>query len=155
MESSCATGNNESQITRENITFLYFDPHSSSNHDLIRRLRAINDDVQVYASLADCLNVIQSSNEKIFFISTLNDKALIRQIHDCDTVDGMFIFNPNIQLDKSRFPKLFGIYVHLEELLANLRHSYQWFKETQMDCFSFEDNEIFLWTQLWKDEVIQ
>ena len=45
------------------------------------------------------------------------------------------------------------MYVHPERLLAALRNAYEWFEQTQMNFFSFEHEKIFLWSQLWKEEV--
>ncbi|CAF3923030.1 unnamed protein product [Rotaria sp. Silwood2] len=146
---------NETKIIGEHILFIYFDLQSSLNHDFIGPLRAINDYIQIYIDSVTCLDFLKSSNEIIFFISSTNDKQLIKEVHDCDAVEAIFILNSNLKLDKNRFPKSFGVYVHPEELLKSIRFAHEWFEQTQMNFFSFEHEKIFLWSQLWKEEFIK
>ncbi|CAF2066721.1 unnamed protein product [Rotaria magnacalcarata] len=145
---------NEAQRVGEHILFIYFDLQPSSNRDFVGPLRAINDYVQIYTDYATCLDFLNSSNEKIFFISSSGDKQFIKEVHDCRAIEAVFILDSNIKIDKNRFPKLFGVYVHPERLLAALRNAYEWFEQTQMNFFSFEHEKIFLWSQLWKEEFI-
>ncbi|CAF0924362.1 unnamed protein product [Rotaria sp. Silwood1] len=146
---------NETKVVGEHILFIYFDHQSSSNHDFIGPLRAINDYIQIYIDSVACLNFLKYSSETIFFISSTNDKQLIKDVHDCDSVEAIFILNSNLKIDKNRFPKLFGVYVHPEELLKSIRFAHEWFEQTQMNFFSFEYEKIFLWSQLWKEEFIK
>jgi hypothetical protein len=77
---------------------------------------------------------------------------LIAEFHNIKSVEAMFILNPEAQID-SRFPKLFGVYTYFEELLTGLQHTLEWFEQTQMELFVFERDRIFLWSQIWKEEV--
>jgi hypothetical protein len=149
--------NNESEIhiNHENILFVYLDIHSSFGSNLVASLRAINDDVRTYTDLLTCVNFLQSSNDRIFFVFSSNDKELIKQVHDFDAVEALFIVNSDVLIDKNKFPKVFGIYTHLEELLTALRNALEWFEQTQVELFVFERDKIFLWSQLWKEEVMK
>jgi hypothetical protein len=102
--------------------------------------------------LSTCLNFIQSSNDSIFFITPSADKHLIEEIHHLDAVEAIFILNSEAYVD-SRFPKLYGVYGYFEELVAALKDTLEWFEQTQMELFVFERDRIFLWSQLWKEEV--
>ncbi|CAF0951760.1 unnamed protein product [Rotaria sordida] len=146
---------NDTKIIGEHILFIYFELHTSLNRDFIGPLRAINDYIQIYVDSIFCLNFLESSNEIIFFISSTSDKQFIKEVHDCNAVEAIFILNSNLKIDKNRFPKLFGVYVHPEELLKSIRFAHEWFEQTQMNFFSFEYEKIFLWSQLWKEEFIK
>lgn len=137
----------------EHIIFVYFDLQSSSLYDFVGQLRAINDYVQIYTNSLACFDFLNNSKEKIFFISSTNDKKIIKDVHDLKCVEAMFILNSTLKIDKNRFPKLFGVYVHQEELFSALRNGYEWFEQTQMHFFSFEHEKVFLWSQLWKEAV--
>jgi hypothetical protein len=79
---------------------------------------------------------------------------LIQEFHDVKSVEAIFIFNSNGQID-SRFPKLYGVYAHFGELLMALKDIVHWFEQNQMELFVFGRDRIFLWSQLWKEEVSQ
>jgi hypothetical protein len=141
-------------INHGNILFVYLDIHSQLTSNSIGALRVINNDLQIYTDLSSCLDFLRSSNNQIFFISSFIDKQLIEDFHNTKSVEAMFILNSDAQID-SRFPKLYGVYAHFEELLMALKFTLQWFEQTQMELFVFERERIFLWSQLWKEEVSQ
>jgi hypothetical protein len=120
---------------------------------MIGSLRVINNDVETYTDLSTCLDLLRSSNERIFFISSSNDKELIEEVHNINAVEAMFIFDVDMEIDKSKLPKLYSTYTYFEELLIALRNTLEWFEETQVNLFVFERDRIFLWLQLWKEEV--
>ncbi len=144
----------EPSINHGNILFVYLDIHSQLTSNSMGALRVINNDLQIYTDLSSCLDFLQSSNNQIFFISSFADKQLIEDFHNTKSVEAMFILNSDAQID-SRFPKLYGVYAHFEELLMALKFTLQWFEQTQMELFVFERERIFLWSQLWKEEVSQ
>ena len=141
------------QINRENILFVYLDLHSQLHPQKITTLRAINDYVQTYADESICFNFLQTSTDRIFFICPTNDKELIRAVHDLNGVEAMFLLSSDLQIDRSRLPKVELVCNSFEELLVGLRNTMEWFEDTQLDLFAFERDRIFLWTQLWKQEV--
>lgn len=143
----------EKSVIGEHILFIFLDPQPAASRDFIGPLRMINDFVQIHTVPAQCLNFLQSTREKIFFMSTTSDKKFIKDVHDCEVVEAIFILNANIKLDKNRYPKLFGVYSHPEEVLKSVRWAHEWYEQTQMNFFSFEHEKIFLWSQLWKEEV--
>jgi hypothetical protein len=142
----------ETSKNRENILFVYLDLDSQLNSNSIALLRAINNDVQTYTNSSTCINVLQSLQERIFFISSSADKQLIEEFHNLNSVEAMFILNSEAQID-GRFPKLHGIYTNFEKLLIALKDKLEWFEQTIMDLFVFEHDRIFLWSQIWKEEV--
>ncbi len=144
----------EIAINRENILFVYFDPQSKLKSDSIVALRAINNDLQTYTDASSCLEFLRSVHDRIFLISSSADKSLIEEFHDVKSVEAMFIFHSDGQID-SRYPKLHGVSAHFEELLVALRDTLHWFEQTQMELFVFGRDRIFLWSQLWKEEVSQ
>ena len=54
---------------------------------------------------------------------------------------------------KGDFPKLFGIFNQQEELFRILKEVFDTFEQIQLEEFAFEEDKIFLWSQLWKEEV--
>jgi hypothetical protein len=142
----------ETSINCGNILFVYLDLHSQLSSHLITLIRAINHYFQTYTDLSTCLDSIRSSHDRIFFISSSTDKQLIEEFHNLNSVEAIFIVNSEAQID-SRFPKLYGAYTHSEELLMALRETLDWFEETQMELFVFQRDRIFIWSQLWKEEV--
>jgi hypothetical protein len=77
---------------------------------------------------------------------------LIEEFDNLYSVEAMFILNSEAHIG-TRFPKLYGVYTHFGELLMALKDTLEWFEQTQMDLFVFEHDRIFLWSQLWKEEV--
>jgi hypothetical protein len=142
----------EPSINRGNILFVYLDIHSQITAYSMDALRVINNDLQIYTDLSSCLDFLQSSNNQIFFIASFTDKQLIEDFHNVKSVEAMFLFNSDAQTDV-RFPKLYGVYTDFEKLLTALKSTLQWFEQTQMELFIFERERIFLWSQLWKEEV--
>jgi hypothetical protein len=151
-EYSFTSSDYETSKNRENILFVYLDLDSQLNSNSIDSLRAINNDVHTYTDPSTCLDFVRSLQERTFFISSSADKQLIEEFHNLYSVEAIFILNSEAQID-SRFPKLYGVYTHFEELLMALKDTLEWFEQTQMDLFVFEHDRIFLWSQLWKEEV--
>jgi hypothetical protein len=152
VEYSVISNDYEPSINRENILFIYLDLHSQLTSSSIASLRAINNDVQAYTDPSACADLLRSSSDKIFFISSSADKQLIEEFHNINSIEAIFILNSEAQID-NRFPKVYGVYVHFEELLLALKNTLEWYEQTQMDLFVFERDRIFLWSQLWKEEV--
>ena len=150
-EESVVINDDDTQIYRANLLFVYLDVKIPSNQNLIGPIRSIHDHVKCYSNFSNCLKFLQNSSDKIFFISSLNDKELLQQIHDCLSVEAMFIINSDTQIDRIRFPKVVGIYEHSEELFAALKNALDWFEQAQLDFFTFEREQLFLWLQLWRE----
>lgn len=137
----------------ECVTLVWFDPQGQSNINLIGSLRVINDSVQVFTDSSTCLDMIQSSMEKIFFISSSNNNELISMVHACGAVEAIFILTGNGENVKGDFPKLFGVFNQQEELLRVLKEIFDLFEQVQLEDFHFEAEKVFLWSQLWKEDV--
>ena len=153
VESLLINNNNnyETQVNYDNILFVYFNFNIPLNRDLISSFRAINNDVQIFSNSTTCLEFLQYSNDRIFFISSSNDKELIKEVHNCPAVETIFIFNSDVQIDRNIFPKFVGSYIHSEKLLVVLKNAFEWFEQTNMRFFAFEHDQIFLWLQIWKE----
>jgi hypothetical protein len=151
-EYSLTSNDYETLKKRENILFVFLDIGSQLTSNLIDSLRAINNDVQTYTDPSMCLDFLRPLHERIFLISSSADRRLIEEFDNLDCVEAMFILNSKAHLG-SRFAKLYGVYRHFEELLMALKDTLEWFEQTQMDLFVFEHDRIFLWSQLWKEDV--
>lgn len=141
------------QIDRENVLFVYLDPHSHLLPQMILSLRAINHRLHIFNDESICYDFLQTTIDRIVFMCPTNDKDLIKAIHDLNTVDMMIVLSSDQYLERSRSPKIDGIYANFEELLIGLKGSFEWFEQTQLDLFTFERDRIFLWSQLWREEV--
>ena len=94
-----------------------------------------------------------SAKEKIFFITSSTNSELITTVHHFSAVEAIFILDPNVESIKGDFPKLFGIYSQQEELFRVLKEVLDTFEQIQLEEFAFEQDKVFLWSQLWKEEV--
>ena len=135
-----------------NILFVYLDDHSSDKSNIVASLRTINHDVQTFSDSSSCREFLRTSIDQIFLILASIDRQVLEEFHQIQSVEAIFLLNDDGQID-SRFPKLYGVYVHVKELLTSLKDTLQWFEQTQMEVFVFEHDRIFLWSQLWKEEV--
>ncbi|CAF4541955.1 unnamed protein product [Rotaria sp. Silwood1] len=142
------------QDNHESIIFIWFDPQEQSGLNLVGPLRAINHHVQAFIDLSSCINAIKTSNEKIFFITSSSDSELIATVHKLASVEAIFILTSNIESIKGDFPKLCGIYFQQEELFRELKEILDVFEQIQLESFAFEHEKAFLWSQLWKEELI-
>lgn len=145
--------NDTNLVNRENILFIYFDPHSELLPCMITSLEEINNRVQTFNDPSICYDSLQTLFDRIFFLCPADEKDLFEAVHDLDTVEAIFLFGSNPQIDRTQLAKISGIYSQFEELLCGLREALEWFEHTQMDFFSFDRDRMFLWTQLWKEEV--
>ena len=150
---SFISSDDDNQVNRENIRFVYLDLHSQLLPPMITSLRSINDYVQIFNNSSICYDFLQTSTDRIFFICPTDDKDLIKAVHDLSTVDAIFILNSDINIDRSQLTKVDGIYSHFEELLLGLRETLEWFEQTELNVFAFERDRAILWSQLWKAEV--
>jgi hypothetical protein len=148
-----ATNDRETRLNLEAIAFVCFDLPFQTITILFGTLRAINDYIQIFTDSSLCLDWIRSSSNSIFFISSSHDRDLIAAVHDCRNVEAIFILNPKVEVSKNDFPKLIGVFNQHEELFMVLNDIITWFELSKLEVFAFEDENIFLWSQLWKDEV--
>lgn len=137
----------------ESVIFIWFNPQDQSSVNIVGPLRAINHNVQTFNESSSCFEMIRSSNEKIFFISSVNNNQLISTVHDFPAVEAIFILDPNEDMVRGDFPKLFGVFPQQEELLRLVKEVFDAFEQVQLEDFAFEQEKIFLWSQLWKEEV--
>jgi len=144
------------RITQENhesVVFIWFDPQEQSTLNLFGPLRAINDNVQPFANSSSCFKAIKSSTDKIFFITSSSNSKLINTVHNFAAVEAIFILDPNIESIKGDFPKLCGIFNQQEELFRVLKEVMDVFEQIQLEVFAFEQDKVFLWSQIWKEKV--
>ena len=137
----------------ENIIFIWFDPHAQPNLSVIGPLRAINSSVQVFNDSTNCFNFIRSSKEKIFFIGSVNNDKLITTVQNFPAVEAIFILDSNAETSRGDDSKLFGVFNQHEELLRVVKDALDAFEQIQFEEFAFEENKVFLWSQLWRAEV--
>jgi hypothetical protein len=141
------------RINLEGITFVCLDLPFQSIPILFGSLRGINDYIQTFTDSSLCLNWIRSSSSSIFFISSSSDRDFIAAVHALTTVEAIFILNSEAQVNKNDFPKLAGVFSQHEEFFMVLEDTLTWFEQSKLEVFAFENDNIFLWSQLWKEEV--
>ncbi|CAF0972875.1 unnamed protein product [Rotaria sordida] len=74
-------------------------------------------------------------------------------VQNIENVEAIFILDPNSQDIKSDIPKLIGVFTQQEELFRSLKETLDIFEQIQLERFSFENETLFLWYQLWKEEL--
>ena len=141
------------RVNMEGITFVCLDLPFQSNTNLFHLLQDIHDYIQIFTDSACCLEWIQSSTDFIFFISSSSDRDFIAAVHAVVIVEAIFVLNLEAQLSKIDFPKLVGAFHQPEELFMALRDTLTWFERGKLETFTFEHDETFLWSQLWKEKV--
>lgn len=143
---------NEKSFSHDQLIFVFLDLDSQLNSNPIAAVRAIHHDVHTFLDTQLCFKFIRSSNDKIFFITTSVDRELLEEFHAVKTIEAIFVLNSDARVD-SRLPKWYGAYAHYEELLKGLKKTLDWYEQTQMEIFVGEHDRIFVWLQLWRDEV--
>lgn len=98
-----------------------------------------------------CLHLLRYCPERVFFITTSTNRDLIRDAHDCPAVEAVFLCKSDVQIDPIKHPKFVGNYIHSEELIASLRNAQEWFEQARFDSILFEDEQLFLWCQTWRE----
>ena len=137
----------------ESVTFIWFDPDDSSNANLAGPLRAINDQVQIFTHLSSCLDFLHSSPMKIFFITSSADSEFLNRVHQSSNVEAIAVLHSNLESVKGDLPKLVGVFRQQEELLRVLKDLLEIFEQVQLETFAFEEEKVFLWSQLHREEV--
>lgn len=146
-------GSITAQDNYESVIFVWFDPEQLPTTNTINQLRSINDSVRVYTNSFLCFETIRWSNEKIFFILSSSDHELIATINDLPNVEAIFLLDPHIKTLRSNFPKLCGIFNQEDKLFRELRETLDVYEQVQLEAFVYEEDNIFLWRQLWKEDV--
>lgn len=141
------------RINMEGITLVCFDLPFQLNTNLYSSFQEIIDYIQVFTDSARCLDWIQSSSDSIFFISSSINRDLIAAVHAVTFVEAIFILNNEAQVSRSEFPKLVGVFNQHEELSMVLRDTLAWVERSKLEIFAFEQDNSFLWSQLWKEKV--
>ncbi|CAF3077680.1 unnamed protein product [Rotaria sp. Silwood2] len=122
--------------------------------NIINALRVINNYVQWYTDPLPCFTSIESSNDRIFFICTSTNKDIIARANAMVSVEAIFILKLDEQSVKVDFVKLVGIYKEQEELFRALKETLETFQQIRFEEFLFEEDNTFLWLQLWRDEIM-
>lgn len=152
MTSTCVTQTDQN-INRECVTFVWLDLRRDSIGNFIGTLRAINDCVRTFTDVSTCLDYIKTSQEKMFFISSSSNAELLNTVNLCISVEAIFVLDPDTNNIRGDFSKLINIFTQQEELFRVLKTTLNTFERIQLEKFSFETDKIFLWWQLWKEEV--
>ena len=142
------------RVNHEPITFVWLDLRLQSTSIFIRSLRAINDFVGIYTDVSKCLEELKVSTDKIFLILPSNNEELIIKFHAIDNIEAMFVFHSEATPIEHEYPKLLGIFKQHEELTRSLKDVIDKVQQIHLEVFTFEQDNRFLWLQLWKEEVI-
>ena len=145
--------NDNNPVNRENILFVYLDLQSELVPRMTTSLEGINNRIHIFNDPSICYDFLQTLSDRTFFICPADEAILFQAAHDLSTVEAIFLLGSNPQIDRTQLIKVSGIYSQFEELLGGLREALEWFEYTQMDLFSFQSDRMFLWSQLWKEEV--
>jgi hypothetical protein len=137
----------------ESVTFVWLDLQKRLTTTIVNSLRSINDSVRVYTDSGLCFDAIRSSSEKIFFISSCSGTEVIATVHDFPVVEAIFVLETNADNVHGNFPKLCGIFALQDELFRELKEILDVFEQVQLEVFVYEQDDEFLWRQLWKEEV--
>jgi hypothetical protein len=141
------------QDNHESVVFIWFDPQEQPTLNLVGPLRAINDIVRTFNDATSCYNAIRSSKDKIFFITSSSNSDLIGTVDNFEAVEAIFVFDPNVENIKRDYPKVAGVFNQQEELFRVIKEVLDIFEQIQLEIFAFEEDKVFLWSQLWKEKV--
>ena len=141
------------QVNRESIIFFWLDLQSQLTPGLIGSLRAVNDGIQTYADVSSCMNALQTTKEKVFFISSSGDEELISMLNAMENIEAIFVFEFEVNSIKGEYSKLIGVCNQHEELIQMLKQTLDIFQQIQLERFVFEEDNVFLWLQLWTEQV--
>ena len=144
---------NDSNVNRECVTLLWLDVRRDTGASFLAALRAINDCLRIYTETSACLEWIKSAEEKIFFISSSSSNEVLGTAHQYAHVEAIFVLDADANGVRGDFPKLIDIFKQQEELLRVLRITMETFERIQLEAFAFATDKIFLWWQLWKEQV--
>lgn len=153
---SSVTGTDRSIFTSKNfdsVVLVWLDIQKSLTTKIIRSFQSVNDSVRAYNDPSLCFDDIRYSNEKIFFISSSNNTELIATVHEFPAVEAIFVFDPKVINVKHNFPKFRGVFNSQDELLEAVTETLNVFEQVQFELFAYEENNTFLWRQLWKEKV--
>ncbi|CAF1192969.1 unnamed protein product [Rotaria sordida] len=96
----------------------------------------------------------QSSNDRIFFICTSTNTDIIATANAIASVEAIFILKLDRQSVKPDFVKLIGVYEEQEQLLLAVKETLEIFQRIRFEEFLFEEDNTFLWLQLWRNEIM-
>ncbi|CAF3411572.1 unnamed protein product [Rotaria sp. Silwood2] len=154
--------------SQNNLIVIWFDPNIKSKEDIktkTEELRVINDRINIFSDLEECIKFIKSiRNEKIFLITSgAQAPEILSQILDLSQVDSVFIFcmiKDRHEYLLTKYNKIVGIYTKFDELCKSIEEEFDIFNK-RIDAFScFEKGEqstkdlskesaTFLWYQLF------
>ena len=153
---------------KESTTLLWFDPNIGIQEDAKltqEKLRTINDFVTFNTDLNECVKFIKHIDKETIFLITSGAEAsqLLPLVSNLRQIDSIFIFCVNKERYEyliSEYPKIIGIYVHLDELCSSIQQQIDLFDQ-QLETFSAFDHHQkstkdlskqsaeFLWFQLF------
>ena len=142
----------KTSLNQDNFVLVFLDLHSQLSTNPISSLRLIIHHVHTFVDAQKCLNFIRFSSDRIYFVSTSNDRQLLDEFHPLKSIEAIFLFDSDAKLD-NRFPKLYGVYSHYEQLFNAIKDTLDWYEQTQFETFVCENDRVFIWLQLWRDEV--
>ena len=137
----------------ETVAFIWYDSQLESRGNIVGALRMINNYVQSYTDPLLCFTSIKSSNDRAFFICASTDADTIAMAETIATIEAILIFKLDGQSIKTEIAKLVGVYEEQEALLRALKETLEIFQQVRLEEFAFEDDNNFLWSQLWRAEV--
>lgn len=143
----------DGQKNYESVTFIWLDPQSQLIGNIIKPLRMINNYVESYVDPLLCLTAMESTDDRIFFICTSVHTEIIAAANAIPSVEAIFMLNLDGQSIDIDFVKLFGVYKEQEELFRALKETLEAFERITFEEFLFEQDNGFLWIQLWKAQV--
>ena len=143
----------ETRLNGEPISLVWLDLHCHSTPLIIASLRSVNDFIRIYNDAFTCFEESKSSASQIFLLLPSGKEDLIVQFHVLDQVEAMFILDPKAIPIEQDFPKLIGCFKQHDELIPSLKYLIDQYQQVRLGTFAFDDEDAFLWLQLWKDEV--
>ena len=147
------TTQSDRNVNLECVTIALLDVRRESTSVFVGALRAINDYVRTFTETDGFPHYGQSSREAMFVILTSSSDDLLSAVQLCPNVEAIFILDPSGTPIRGDLPKVIGVYTQQEELVRAVRMTLETFEQVQLETFAFETEKIFLWWQLWKEEV--
>ncbi|CAF1350606.1 unnamed protein product [Rotaria sordida] len=154
--------------SQNNLKLIWFDPNIRSKEDMKTKkeeLRVINEHVNIFSDLDECIKFIKSvKNEKIFLITSgTQAPEILSQVSDLSQVDSIFIFcmlKDRHEYLLTKYNKIVGIYTEFDDLCKTIEDEFDFFNKRIETFSSFEKGEqstkdlskessTFLWYQIF------
>ncbi|CAF4184468.1 unnamed protein product [Rotaria sordida] len=154
--------------SQHNLKLIWFDPNIKSKEDMKTKkeeLRVINEHVNIFSDLDECVKFIKSiKNETIFLITSgIQAPEILSQVLDLSQVDSIFIFcmlKDRHEYLLTKYNKIVGIYTEFDDLCKTIEDEFDFFNKRIETFSSFEKGEqstkdlskessTFLWYQIF------